>query len=473
IGFESPLRGVESRLPAPLAKSAAEPLPLRVDVIPSARGERDRIAIALGGLARAELSRRRQGGAMEVQRTAVWLTPQRDQPIRLPERPGTLVYGSLPAFDLDRWRLVLAGGEGPSQQMAFELKFASLDAFSRRLNNVSLRGSTGAAGWSANVSADELAGDVSYRTGPEPRLVARLAHLTVPDTQAQAPSSQPPAATKPSDWPALDLAVEEFTFRGLQLGRVEFVARRDGEDLRIEHANMANPDASLTGNGIWRATPSSTAIDFDLHAGDVGAFLGRVGQPGMVKGAKARLQGSLTWQGDPATLDFPTLGGQLQLLAENGQFLEIEPGIGKLISLMSLQALPRRITLDFRDVFSKGFQFDRITSGAQLDHGAMSLKEFRMRGSAADVEMRGEADLARETQNLRVRVVPSLALGDGAAIGIGIVNPVAGVAAAIAQRILKNPIGQIFAFDYAVTGTWSDPKVDKIQPPPLAETPGN
>ncbi|MGH8726444.1 MAG: YhdP family protein, partial [Burkholderiales bacterium] len=50
IGFESPLRGVESRLPAPLAKSAAEPLPLRVDVIPSARGERDRIAIALGGL---------------------------------------------------------------------------------------------------------------------------------------------------------------------------------------------------------------------------------------------------------------------------------------------------------------------------------------------------------------------------------------------------------------------------------------
>ena len=85
-----------------------------------------------------------------------------------------------------------------------------------------------------------------------------------------------------------------------------------------------------------------------------------------------------------------------------------------------------------------------------------------MRGSAADVDMKGETDLARETQNLQVRVVPTLALGDTAALGIGIVNPVAGVAAAIAQRLLKNPLGQIFSFDYMVSGTWSDPKVSKI-----------
>jgi len=91
-----------------------------------------------------------------------------------------------------------------------------------------------------------------------------------------------------------------------------------------------------------------------------------------------------------------------------------------------------------------------------------------MRGSAADVEMKGETDLVRETQNLQVRVVPSLALGDTAALGIGIVNPVAGVAAAIAQRLLKNPLGQIFAFDYAVSGGWADPKVVKIVPPPEA-----
>jgi uncharacterized protein YhdP len=86
-----------------------------------------------------------------------------------------------------------------------------------------------------------------------------------------------------------------------------------------------------------------------------------------------------------------------------------------------------------------------------------------MRGSAAEVQMTGEVDLARETQNLNVRVVPGL--GDSAATALVIVNPVAGVAAAIAQRVLKNPLGQIFAYDYAVTGSWSDPKVAKVSAP--------
>jgi uncharacterized protein (TIGR02099 family) len=467
ISFESPLRGLESALPAPLAKRTADALPLRVEVNPAARGERDRVSILLGTLAQAELQRRRDGGTMTVQRTAVWISPERDQPIRLPERPGTLVYGALPAFDLDRW-LPLLSGEGDSQPVALELKFGVLDAFGRRLTKVALRASAEAAGWSANVSADELAGDVSYRARPQPRVIARLDRFTIPDdTPAHASSGPPRPATRPSELPALDLVAEEFTFRGKRLGRVELVATRTGDDWRIERARMSNTDASVTGSGIWYAAPSRTAIQFDLEAGDAGGFLARVGQLDTVKGGRARLQGSLAWQGDPATLDYATLSGQVQLHVEDGQFLEIEPGLGKLIGLISLQALPRRISLDFRDVFSKGFQFDRIASNAQIDSGVLKLKEFRMRGSAAEVEMTGQVNLAHETQDLRVRVLPSLT--DSAALGIGIVNPIAGVAAAIAQRILKNPLGQIFAYDYLVTGTWSDPKVDKILPPPIPE----
>ena len=468
VSLESPLRGVESALPAPLAKSAAETLPLRVDIVPVAGGERDRVAISLGTLARVELARRKQGDAMQVQRTAVWLSPERDQPIRLPERPGTLVYGALAAFDLERWMPLMASGEGEAgaAAVALEVRFGTLDAFGRRLSNVALRASAEAAGWSANVKADELAGDVSYRTAGGGRLIARLAHFSVPaDTPGAGATATPRPAPKPSALPAIDLVAEEFTFRGKQLGRVELVARPDGEDWRIESASMVNAEASLTGNGVWRAAPSRTTVQFDLQAGDTGGFLSRVGYHDLVKGGKTHLRGSLAWQGDPSTLDLPTLTGDLEMQSGDGQFLEIEPGVGKLISLMSLQALPKRITLDFRDVFSKGFQFDRITSNAQVQGGVMRLKEFRMRGSAADVEMKGETDLARETQSLQVRVVPSLALGDTAALGIGIVNPVAGVAALLAQRILKNPLGQIFSFDYAVSGTWSDPKVAKIQPP--------
>jgi uncharacterized protein (TIGR02099 family) len=464
VTLESPLRGVESALPAPLAKSAGEALPLRVDVTHSGGGQRERVAVSLGTVARAELARRRQGNAMEVQRTAVWLSPERDSPIRLPERPGTLVYGSLPAFDLDRWLPLLSGGErDAAPAVSIDVKFGLLTTYGRRFGNVALRAATDAAGWSANVAADEVAGDVSYRSG---KLIARLARLTIP---ADAPGAKPAAATpRPSELPAIDLVADEFVFRGKPLGRVELLAQPAGADWRIERARMTNPDASLIASGVWRAEPSRTAVEFDLDAGEAGPFLGRVGHANLVKGGRARLQGKLDWLGDPGSLDFASLSGELRLNAEDGQFLEVEPGLGKLISLMSLQALPRRLTLDFRDVFSKGFQFDRINSAAQVERGVLRLKEFRMRGSAADVEMTGEADIARETQNLRVRVVPSLS--DSAAVGIGLVNPVAGIAAAIAQHILKNPLGQIFAYDYSVTGSWGDPKVAPVRAAPLTES---
>jgi uncharacterized protein YhdP len=224
---------------------------------------------------------------------------------------------------------------------------------------------------------------------------------------------------------------------------------------------MANADATLSAKGLWRrGVAQSTALDFDLNAADAGKFLARIGNPGLVRGGRVGLQGSLAWNGEPSAIDYASLTGSLQMQADDGQFLEVDPGLGKLVSLMNLQALPRRVALDFRDVFSKGFQFDRITSNGQVERGVMSLQEFRMRGSAAQVEMTGSVDLARETQDLKVRIIPSL--GDSAAAALAFVNPLLIFPAAVAQRILKDPLGHIFSFEYAVTGTWSNPNVQRL-----------
>jgi uncharacterized protein YhdP len=136
---------------------------------------------------------------------------------------------------------------------------------------------------------------------------------------------------------------------------------------------------------------------------------------------------------------------------------------------MNLQALPRRITLDFRDVFSKGFRFDKIEAVSRVERGVMQLKDFRMTGPAADVAMSGEVDLQHETQDLKLRVVPSL--GGTASTAVALVNPVAGVAAVIAQRVLKNPLGQIFAHEFQVSGSWVEPKVEKLASAPQATQP--
>ncbi len=464
LSVASSLKGVASTLPAPLDKAAGSELPLRIELLPGTNDARDRISVRLGDRLAAEILRQREGKELAVQRASIAIGPRRGTKMRLPERPGVLVYGAMPALDLDRWLPLITGGGSAVGPTAVDLKTGTLDAFGKRLSAVTLKAGADAEGWSANVQADELAGDLSYRTGDGGKLIARLSRLQIPEDAPGHGTGAKGDEKEVKDLPALDLIADRFAFRGKQLGRIEVAAQRAGPDWRIERLAMVNPDASMSGSGAWRggATPS-TNLKFELKANDVGKFLDRIGYKGLVKDGKATLGGAVTWTGDPLSIDYPSLSGQLKLDVKDGRFLEIEPGFGKLISLMSLQMLPRRITLDFRDVFSKGFQFDRISSTLHIHNGVMATSDFKMHGASADVSMSGNTDLANETQDLTVRVVPGL--GDSASTVIGLVNPLAGVASAIAQRLLKNPLGQIFSYDYKITGTWSDPKVEKLRAP--------
>ena len=149
----------------------------------------------------------------------------------------------------------------------------------------------------------------------------------------------------------------------------------------------------------------------------------------------------------------------MHLEAKKGQFLKVDPGLGKLIGVVSLQALPRRVALDFRDVFSEGFAFDEISATAAITRGVAHTGDFSMAGPAARVEMKGDINVAGETQRLDVKVVPSMS--ESVALGAAIVNPAVGIATLLAQKALKDPIGEMVAFEYEVSGTWADPMVLK------------
>jgi len=464
LRVESSLRGVASSLPAPLGKDAGDALPLRVEISEAEEGARDRVSATLGRVVAGEFLRRRQGEAMVVQRAGVSLTPQPGQAVRLPERPGIHVYGSLVSLDLDSWLALRSSGDDALGGATFDVKVGALDVRGKRLSGVTVRAGTDAVGWSASVNAQELSGDVSSRGG---NILARFDYLSIPP---DSPGPKRRQTARPADVPGVDLVAERFDFHGKRFGQLMLAASPQAGDWKIEKLALTSDDASLRASGVWRAGPDGTPaseLEFQLDATDAGAFLALAGFPDSVKGGKATLLGSLAWRGDPSDIDFATLAGDLKLEATDGQFLEINSNVGKLLSLMSLQQLPRRIGLDFSDVFSKGFKFERIDSEARVDKGLMTLKGFRMSGSAADVEMRGEVDLAHETQDLRVRIVPGV--GDTASTALVLVNPAVGAAAMIAQRVLKNPLGQMLAYQYSITGSWSDPKVVRISAPKVPE----
>jgi uncharacterized protein YhdP len=203
-----------------------------------------------------------------------------------------------------------------------------------------------------------------------------------------------------------------------------------------------------------------SVLDVRLDSGNLNGLLSRLGYPGNVRRGELALTGRVGWPGGPTEFGLDRLSGDLDIRLRNGQFLKLDPGAGRLLGVLSLQALPRRINLDFRDIFSEGFAFDEITAPVHLERGVAQVAELRMRGPAASVSIQGEIDLARETQDLRVAVQPRLE--DTLAAGAMLINPAVGVGALVASKVLKDPISRAATFEYRVRGSWAEPEVSRI-----------
>jgi uncharacterized protein YhdP len=113
-------------------------------------------------------------------------------------------------------------------------------------------------------------------------------------------------------------------------------------------------------------------------------------------------------------------------------------------------------------VFQEGFAFDAITGDLKIAQGVAATNNLRMRGVQAVVLMEGRADIARETQDLRVLVVPEINAGT-ASLAYAAINPAIGLGTFLAQVFLRRPLIQAGTREFHVSGPWADPKVEKIE----------
>ncbi len=457
----SNLLGLSSELPYPLAKAAQESMPLKFERR-LLDANRDALDLSLGRVLSAHLLRDTEGEEAMVEKGTIMLG---GAPAPTPSHDGIWVDGELDKLDADAWRSLLPANDNGVSALPLggvHLKVKVLDFLGRRFNNLNLNAWTQRDTWQATLDSDEMqGGDVVWRERDGGKLVARFKQLTFPE--AAPARGVPVAGGRDIDLPALDVVIENAQLKKAKLGKLELLARKQGPDWHIERMRMVNPDATFNADGVWQSWLAQplTKLNMELETKDVGKLLARVGHPDRIKAGTAKLTATLSWRGSPQDFNLASLSGDMKLDAHRGQFLKVDPGVGKLLGLLSLQSLPRRLTLDFRDVFSDGFAFDNIVGVMSVNQGVVTTNDFVMQGPAAVVTMTGTTDLAKETQNLRVKVVPGV--GDSVSLVAFLGGPAVGLGAFILQKILKDPLGQIVAYDYAVTGTWDNPVVAKVK----------
>jgi uncharacterized protein (TIGR02099 family) len=479
IAFDSSLAGIGSELPEPLKKSAPEPMPFHIERrIAAVEGAREAGAarlenwqLTLGKSVAAQWVMQTGAAGSELMRAGVAF----GEAAQLPAR-GIVVSGRLPVLDFDQLRELAPAAVSVerSDGVKVNLKLGALDALGRRLDDVDFRSELKDGTWQTNVQAKEIEGRIDWQPKGQGRVVARLKQFTLPDASpaAQAQARRAEAAPAPrdtqrsGDLPELDLVADSFVVHDKQLGKLELTATNAERDWTIDKMLLSNPDGSMHADGVWQNYAVQPRINLNLHleSGDIGKLLTRLGFPGTMRRGQATLDGKLAWLGNPQSIDYPSLSGNLKLDAKQGQFSKIEPGIGKLLGILSLQSLPRRLTLDFNDVFSEGFAFDQITGNVDIARGVMTTKDLKIDGPAAKVQISGSTNLVNETQDLRVKVLPTV--GEGVSLlGAFLINPIVGITSLVAQKVFKDPLSQFLAYEYAVTGTWGDPKVEKTRGP--------
>jgi uncharacterized protein YhdP len=235
----------------------------------------------------------------------------------------------------------------------------------------------------------------------------------------------------------------------------------------LSKLNVTLPEATLRSTGRWLKTSESssqrkTEMNFKLDVSDAGALLTRLGTPNALRGGSGQLEGVVSWQGSPLALHYPSMSGQFGVTMGRGQFLKADAGAAKLLGVLSLQALPRRLLLDFRDVFYEGFAFDSVRGDVTIAQGIAQTRNMQIKGVNALVQLDGSADMAQETQKLRVVILPSLDAGTASLVAGIAVNPVVGLTAFLAQLFLQKPLIKVNTQEFLIDGSWTDPRVTKV-----------
>ncbi len=467
VAVDSELQGIASELPAPLAKKAGERIPLHFEQ-KSVNLRQNELLLRYGSLLDAKLVRQRSAdGTWSARRGRVAFGGTGAQG----GKDGIWVVGKLPQVSLEGWSGLglAAGGEGMLPNISgIDVMVDKLTGYGNTVNALDIKGSGRNGLLSVRLASKELNGDLIWQPQGNGKILGRFKNALLGEGRSE-PVQLGHAATDKtappdnSSFPAVDVTVDKLSYKGRQLGKLELEMSASDGNVQLDSLRVINPDGVLSMRGKWQAVPEQTQVNVRFDISDAGKILSRAGYPDSLKDGSGSLESNLYWTGAPGTFSNAKLNGTMHLDVGKGRFLKLNDSkvdTLKLLGVLSLQSIPKRISLDFTDVFSDGFQFDSITGNVQVVNGMLLTNDMKLVGSAAKVTMLGQVDLNRETQNLKVRILPTI--GDNVSLLSFAAGPAVGVGVLLANKLLRDPLDKLVSFEYNVSGSWADPKVEKV-----------
>lgn len=464
---ETPVRlgtdlvGIAVELPPPLGKPAEQAVPLAL-TIGSKPGAPLHIGLEYQDRLGADLQFARAGAGMGLQRGMLRAGAG---PAPAATEAGLALGGTLPELDVRAWSQALQGA-GLEQQVSvvrradLQVGRAAWERFVVR--DARYQWTSRPDGWSLAASGAGAAGELHWKSADRGQLAARLEHLVLEYLPPGEDAAGAGSATDPGRLPLLDLDVRRLAFNQADLGHVVLATARTDAGQKLRAFKVDGGPTTFSAEGEWRrrAGQSSAVLNADLATGDVAGLLRAFHYTPNLDAKSARFQGALTWAPSDRGIEWHQAQGTVHLEFENGQLRAVEPGAGRVLGLVNFYALPRRLTLNFRDVLGSGLGFDKVNGDFELRDGSARTQNLTIDGPSLRMDVRGRIGLAARDYDQQVTVYPDVSAGVTlGALALG--GPVAGALALIAQEVLNKPLNQVTQLSYRVTGTWDNPQVER------------
>jgi uncharacterized protein (TIGR02099 family) len=405
-----------------------------------------------------------------------------NSPATLPTQgfSSTIVLDKL---DLEAWQnwsnkfLPDSSANAPKKSNGIQLNtlsasIGSVKIADKELKDITLSATHDQDLWHASINSSLAVGLVQWRSPqaglPQGKLTAKLQKLMI-DNDSSSETIARNINQRIQKIPALDIQSDQLIVNGKAYGKMELLASNDKNDWKIEKLNLKTADAKLTAHGKWilprqdkQISPGRTELIFDLDIDNAGTLLNNLGFPKTIEDGSGKLVGNIYWQGEPYKFDIKSLKGDMSLDLAKGTVLQVEPGIARLLGVLSFQGLSRIATLDIggvlKPVVSQGTPFDRVTAKGTINNGIASIQDLSMKGPQGNVRLTGQANLINETQDIRVTVAPNLNAGS-ASLAYTFINPIIGLSTLVGQYLIADEVSKLFQLDYLIQGTWATPQI--------------
>lgn len=407
------------------------------------------------------------------------------------EPAGLVFSGAVKRLDLAEWFRVdwptgIDAKGVPGVIAGGRVLVGELSAPALQLHDVLLELARAGAGWRLGVAAERAAGDIEIPFelyGDDP-VTVRMARFWLGSGEAQAPGqeerpdaeTEPAVSIAPALVPPLDIEVDDLRLGGVRLGRMSARILHEGDGFELIGLESVGDGFIIQAEGRSRLSDTIDAshLGLQIHSEDVGATLEYMGFRRSMEARSGRFESRMEWQGGLRSDWFRAFTGNASIVIREGRLVGVEPGAGRVFGLLSIQALPRRLALDFKDVFGEGTSFDRIAGDFDFVEGSAYTDNLVMEGPTANMIVVGRTGLV--ARDYDQTVVIGVDLGQTLPVAGAVVGgPAVGAALYLLSEIFRKPFqAQI---TYRLTGTVENPVIERVSagslsppqsPPPAA-----